>query len=745
MYRFQVSAHTTVGEAIGLVGSTPQLGQWDTKGCIRLQTSPDRYPLWWADIDLESDRDRSGAGHDKIEYKYVRLGARGSAIWEALGTNRWVPLETTHDFVLIVDDREFAQVQPWPYGYPDRPLPQALPPQETHGQKILVVGSSVAMGCSAWMLRGWAWLLGQTLGQKYGHHLVSRCVLGANVAMTLQRLPALLAQEQPDLVIIALSLGNEGLAYCSPGDRQAVQDRFERGLQKLLQLSRAMGIKPVLGGVYPHDNYGPEQYQRLRETQARMLSWDVPVLDWLAVLDDGTGRWRRSLSFDAAHPNSEGHRLMYEAIDLSLFKTPESLAPQGQPPTAIPVYSDGEQFQAIADSHQQLRVVNTSPYPYTITPTWQQFQSALRTHGNLHPGVYIAQDGVPGSDGSFFVGEDGRIETVVTIGPRTCQKYRTAACFFAPQTAQILFYDGQLALLKEGSALRAINESEHSYNIHPMWQEVRSLLKAMPPGVYHDPLQPDAPFRTLIVGPDGLENRVKALPQSAVLFEYKCPLSEISRIGIVPLGDRCAARMLLYKMEYDGPAFPFDLTRTTNLSDIADMIASGFDDMWNPAYLYYDAEARRLYHRKWTGLSFGHEVEDWDDPISNIFPVFERMRNRYSARAARFWYVIDKSDKLLFVRTGVTERGNVIDLMAKLRDKCQGKPFQLLLLSPQSSGEFANLSQVLHYNLEFNPDRMYAELDYWLDCTEILRNILNSLGITSNNLFWCPPKIPRAA
>ena len=36
-----------------------------------------------------------------------------------------------------------------------------------------------------------------------------------------------------------------------------------------------------------------------------MATWNVPIFDWLPVLDDGHGRWKESLYFDHAHPNTE--------------------------------------------------------------------------------------------------------------------------------------------------------------------------------------------------------------------------------------------------------------------------------------------------------------------------------------------------------------------------------------------------------------------------------------------------------
>ena len=165
--------------------------------------------------------------------------------------------------------------------------------------------------------------------------------------------------------------------------------------------------------------------------------------------------------------------------------------------------------------------------------------------------------------------------------------------------------------------------------------------------------------------------------------------------------------------------------------------------MWNPQLLHYDAFIRRIYHQKWTGLSFAHEVEHGEHPEGNMSPVFERMRSRYTARSTRFWYTLEHCDRALFIRTGIADRGGTLDLVEKLAKKCQGKPFQLMILSPQSSAEFANIPHMLHFDVDFNPDRMYADVEHWLHCTDIMRGILDKVGVSSKNLFWCPPKLPQ--
>ncbi|PSB56360.1 DUF1796 family putative cysteine peptidase, partial [Chamaesiphon polymorphus] len=706
MYQFQVIAHTQPGEAIALVGSTPELGAWDITRCIRLHTSGDLYPLWRTNTAIDIQLSAESIEGQTVEYKYVKLDKQGFGHWESFGFDRWIPIEPQHrSETIVVDDGAFGYLQPHPFGYIQSPTIATAEPENPQGLKIMVIGSSVAVGQKAWLLAGWTSLLAESVRQKYGHRLINVAEAGANVGRTIERFGAAVAPEQPDVVIIALSLGNEGFAHCSPHQRRSVQRRFESGLQQLIQMTRALGARPILGGVYPHGDYTPEHHWWLQDTHNRMLKWGVPLLDWLGVLDNGGGRWKAGISFDPAHPNTIGHRLMYEAIDLQLFQIDkDELASDRQrfwQLNEVPLYLDNAGFSICACLEQKrLRINNPSPNNYTIAPYWQELQTVLKSKAGLMPGIYLATDRQPGTLPYFAVSADGSISTMVEIPAGTEWEYSAAFNLFDPNNSQVLFYDEQLGIWQQDERqLWVINESDHEYNLQPMWTEVKNALRALPAGVYADPQHPEVPFRTMIIGRNGLESRVKIPAQSAVMFEFQCELAQLERVGIIPLGDRCAARMMLYKMGYDGPAFPFDLTRTTNIADIADIIDNGFDEMWNPHLLHFDSFIRRIYHQKWAGLSFAHEVEDNENPIDalSMSVVHERMRSRYSARAHRFWYTLKHADKLLFIRTGIADRGGTIDLLDKLTKHCQGKPFQLMLLSPQSSDEFKGLPNVLHY------------------------------------------------
>ena len=752
MYRFQVSAVTQPGETIAIVGATSAMGRWEVAQSVRLCTSRERYPLWWVDLDLK-DATGSQSGDRpvdyKVDYKYVRIDADGQIAWETPGSpNRWVPIEAQPlPSLIIVEDGLFGTIQPAPYGYFANPLPQPVVPPHPEVVKVVVLGSSVALGCSAWLLRGWAWHLGRALQQHYGHQLVNLSEIGTNVSSTIARFSQVVVPEQPDIVIIALSLGNEGLASSSPQQYRAIQRRFENGLQQLVKLVREIGAVPMLGAVYPNGGYSSEHYRLLQETHQRLLTWGIPLLDWLGAVDDGTGRWQSGLGFDPAHPNTDGHYQMYEAIDLTLFEFTKADRITPQPSHGCQeqlLYQDPGGFLVfVRQPENRLRIMNTSPYPYTLTPDWTALQRAIRV-AQLPTDLYMAETPGTGTVSTLFVQDDNTIATPLTIAPAANLVFHPVFHFFAQQGTQLLFNEGHLSLLKGSDRhLYVINQSDHEYKIHPMWKEVRAALKAMPAGVYEDLLYTDIPFRTMMIAQDGLESRIKIPARSAMRLDYRCSLSAISRVAILPLGDRCAVRMLLYKLEYDGPAFPFDLTRTTGIADVADIIQSDFYDMWNPNFLHYHHDARRIYHTKWTGLSFAHEVEDTDDPVNGMLPVYERMRARYTARANRFWYTLRQCDQVLFVRTGICDRGGVMDLIYKLQTKCHGKPFLLLLISPQASDEFAHIPNLRHHNVEFNPDRMYEDLAHWNHCTQVMKGILDSLSISSKNLFWCPPTLPK--
>eukprot|EP00931_Biecheleriopsis_adriatica_P103259 TRINITY_DN7811_c0_g1_i1.p1 TRINITY_DN7811_c0_g1~~TRINITY_DN7811_c0_g1_i1.p1 ORF type:complete len:358 (-),score=86.02 TRINITY_DN7811_c0_g1_i1:228-1301(-) len=176
---------------------------------------------------------------------------------------------------------------------------------------FLLVGSSVAAAA-----KGWSGLLRKAL-QTRGKSLANACTPGNNTARTMPDLQHALTRFKPKVVIIALSTGNEGLAWRSTSSSAAaLAEQFQLGVQDLTDVAEAAGAKVVLGSVYPNNNYARHHYSVLKQVFTQQCSSGLLVLDFLTCTDDGNGHWRDGLWKDAGHPNRAGHAAMFRAIDL---------------------------------------------------------------------------------------------------------------------------------------------------------------------------------------------------------------------------------------------------------------------------------------------------------------------------------------------------------------------------------------------------------------------------------------------
>ncbi|MDF1662209.1 MAG: phospholipase D-like domain-containing protein [Planctomycetota bacterium] len=70
---------TKWGETVCVIGNHPALGSWNPKNAVRLDTSSSVFPRWNGYVSLPAGV--------TVEYKYIRLKADGSVIWES-GFNR---------------------------------------------------------------------------------------------------------------------------------------------------------------------------------------------------------------------------------------------------------------------------------------------------------------------------------------------------------------------------------------------------------------------------------------------------------------------------------------------------------------------------------------------------------------------------------------------------------------------------------------------------------------------------------
>lgn len=168
------------------------------------------------------------------------------------------------------------------------------------GSQVLALGDSLTQG--AGVIREEAWP--DLLANKTGWVVVNGGVNGDTSEAALRRLPNLLEQHNPVLVLVVLG-GNDML-------RHIPQQQTIANLEQILTLIKAHGAKPVLlatpnpslmGAVFQNLS-APDFYRKVAEEQ------HVPLIeDAIAeVISDP------KLKGDPLHPNAAGHELLSEKI-----------------------------------------------------------------------------------------------------------------------------------------------------------------------------------------------------------------------------------------------------------------------------------------------------------------------------------------------------------------------------------------------------------------------------------------------
>ena len=71
--------------------------------------------------------------------------------------------------------------------------------------------------------------------------------------------------------------------------------------------SRSERIVPVVTLCYTRNDFTDVEYSYTRRVNAAINQWDVPSVNLLGAVDDGTGKWVNGFWWDSLHPNAAGH------------------------------------------------------------------------------------------------------------------------------------------------------------------------------------------------------------------------------------------------------------------------------------------------------------------------------------------------------------------------------------------------------------------------------------------------------
>lgn len=187
--------------------------------------------------------------------------------------------------------------------------------------KISIMGSSVAYGTGATSNQGYAYMYGQLLANRYSSGIGDNWVwnnisIGGNSTLdVLKRWDKDLLGANSRYVIYALSLANEGIV----GGGQKIYNQFKTNIQLLVEKARSAGKIPLLTSNYTNAVYTSTEYNYIKQINRLIHQWDLPSVNMLGAVDDGTGKWATGYMYNSAHPNDAGHSEMLLSIVPSTF------------------------------------------------------------------------------------------------------------------------------------------------------------------------------------------------------------------------------------------------------------------------------------------------------------------------------------------------------------------------------------------------------------------------------------------
>jgi len=134
----------------------------------------------------------------------------------------------------------------------------------------------------------------------YGYEVVNASIAGDTSAGGLARLPRLLENHAPEIVLVELG-GNDGL-------RGQPIATLRSNLAGIIELAQSSGAKVVLAGIQIPPNYGIAYTEALAAVYPELAErFDVPLVGFFM---DGVALKRDLMQSDGMHPNAAGQSVL---------------------------------------------------------------------------------------------------------------------------------------------------------------------------------------------------------------------------------------------------------------------------------------------------------------------------------------------------------------------------------------------------------------------------------------------------
>lgn len=169
---------------------------------------------------------------------------------------------------------------------------------------VLILGDSISASYGMDIQQGWVSQLDKRLAARSPgqHTVINASVSGETTTGGLNRLPVLLMQHKPDVVVLELG-ANDGLRGQPPA-------LIKRNLEAMIRLSRQSGARVVVLGMRILPNYGKAYSEAFAGVfPAAAKSGGASVLPFFLA---GVGGVPALMQKDGIHPNTKAQPLLLE-------------------------------------------------------------------------------------------------------------------------------------------------------------------------------------------------------------------------------------------------------------------------------------------------------------------------------------------------------------------------------------------------------------------------------------------------
>ena len=170
---------------------------------------------------------------------------------------------------------------------------------------ILIVGDRISAGFGLDTRLGWVSLLEQRL-EREGHddRVINASISGDTSAGGQARLPALLTEHKPDVVIVELG-GNDGLRGQPPA-------QLQQNLAAMIDTAKTAGAKVLLLGMQLPPNYGPRYTEAFAGVYTQLA--DEKQIALVPFFLEGVGGHPELMQADGLHPAAAGQKRLLDNV-----------------------------------------------------------------------------------------------------------------------------------------------------------------------------------------------------------------------------------------------------------------------------------------------------------------------------------------------------------------------------------------------------------------------------------------------